>query len=65
MLLVNHKTLNNFNSGPDQIFIGNDADLSIYGVGSSSFVSPYDSWVNLQKITQFYMISFRQMSCQI
>ena len=33
--------------GPDQIFIGNGEGLSISSVGSSSFVSPNDSY-NLQ-----------------
>lgn len=34
--------------GLDQIFIGNDESLSIYGVGSSFFVSPHDSHITFK-----------------
>jgi len=34
--------------GPDQIFIGNGEGLSIFGAGSSSFVSPNDSHITFK-----------------
>jgi len=51
--------------GPDQIFIGNGAALSISSVGSSLFVSPYDSIVLFQLNHLLHVSSITKISLSV